>query len=171
MPPNAGVIEMRQFVAGIGLLLLAACGPTGQQRTVALLHQRLHARMAGAMQTGAATVQDLPDGALVSFPERRFVTAGDPRIDMVEAMLDPSLLRIAVVPPSNLPPYEAAQRVQAWTTEFSRMQIGPALRPPSITPSPVPYSTTVVIQVVCPAREGSMWNYHHGEGEKRPGCR
>jgi hypothetical protein len=159
---------MRWFAMGIGLLLLAACGPTAPRRTVDLLHQRLHTRMAGAVQAGAATVQDRPDGAVVTFPERRFTTVGDPRGDMVEALLDPALLRIGVVPPSNLSQYEAYRRVEAWNADFNRMQIGQALQPPSIMPPPVPYSTTVAIQVVCPHHGNGTWGYR--DGARRPGC-
>ena len=159
---------MRQFAAGLGVLLLAACGQTGQQQTVDLLHQRLHTQMAGDVQAGAATVRDLPDGALVTFPQRRFATTSDPRTDMVEALIDPALLRIGIVPPSNLPPYEADRQVQTWTADFSRVQIGQALRPPSIMPQAEPYSTTVAIQVVCPRHGNGNWGY--GDGKSRPGC-
>lgn len=159
---------MRWFTMGIGMSLLAGCGPSPQQQTVDLLHQRLHTQMAGPVQSGSATVRDLPDGAVVTFPERRFAAVADPRSDMVEALLDPALLRIGIVPPSNLPPYEADRRVQAWTADFNRMQIGQTLQPPSIMPPPAPYSTTVAIQVVCPHHGNDTWGYT--DGARQPGC-
>jgi hypothetical protein len=163
---------MRWFAMGMGLSLLAGCGPNPQQRTVDLLHQRLHRQMAGPVQAGYATVQDLPDGAVVTFPERRFAAVADPRVNLVEALLDPALLRIAIAPPSNLPPYEADRRVQAWRADFTRMQIGQALQPPSVTPpvTPLaaPYSMTVAIQVVCPDHGNNTWGYTNGA--RQPGC-
>ncbi|WP_158931139.1 hypothetical protein [Acidisphaera sp. S103] len=147
---------MRQLVAGIGLLLLAACGRTDQQKSVDLLQQRLHTRMADAVSAGAATIQDLPDGAIVTFPDGR--PAADPRTDLVEALLDPGLLRIGIVAPAGLPPYAADRRVQAWEADFRRTPIGPALRPPSVMPQPSPNGMTVSIQVVCPDRSNG-WGY------------
>jgi hypothetical protein len=158
---------MRQLVVGIGLLLLAACGRTDQQKSVDLLHRRLHIQMADAVQAGAATIQDLPDGAVVTFPDGWPATAAGPRTDMVEALLDPDLLRIGVVPPAGLPPYAADRRVQAWEADFRRMPIGQALQPPSVMPQPAPNAMTVSIQVVCPDRSNG-WG--HSDGLRRPAC-
>jgi hypothetical protein len=158
---------MRQFIVGTGLLLLAACSGSDQQQSVDLLHQRLHAQMADAVKSGAATVQDLPDGAVVTFPDGRLAIADNPRTDMVEALLDPGLLRIGIVPPAGLPPYEADRRAQAWEADFRRLPIGQALQPPSVMPQPVPNAMTVAIQLVCPHRSHD-WSYN--EGLRRPGC-
>jgi hypothetical protein len=158
---------MRQFVVGMGLLLLAACGRTDQQKSVDLLQQRLHIRMADDVQAGTATIQNLPDGAVVTIADRRPAIAGNPRTDMVEALLDPDLLRIGIVPPAGLPPYEADRRAQAWEGDFRRLSIGQALRPPSVMPLPVPNGMTVSIQVVCPDRSND-WNYNLGP--RRPAC-
>jgi hypothetical protein len=158
---------MRQLVVGMGLLLLAGCGSTHQQKSVDLLQQRLHTQMAGAVQTGAATIQDLPDGAVVTFPDGQRAIATSPRTDMVEALLDPDLLRIGIVPSAGLPPYEADRRAQAWEADFRRMSIGQALQPPSVMPQPAPNGMTVSIQVVCPDRSNG-WNYNLGP--RRPAC-
>ena len=159
---------MRWFAMGMGLSLLAGCGPSPQQRTVDLLHQRLHTQMAGPVQAGSATVQYLPDGAVVTFPDQRFAADSDPRVNLVEALLDPALLRIGIAPPGNLPPYEADRRVQAWRADFTRMQIGQTLQTPPVMPPARPYSMTVAIQVVCPHHGNNTWGYTNGA--RQPGC-
>ena len=157
---------MRQVVVGIGLLLLAACGRTDQQKSVDLLHQRLHTQMADAVNAGAATIQDLPDGAAVTFRDGQPATAVNPRADMVEALLDPDLLRIGIVPSAGLPPYAADRQAQAWEADFRRMPIGQALQPPSVMPQPAPNGITVSIQIVCPDRPNG-WGY---DVSHRPAC-
>jgi hypothetical protein len=159
---------MRQFIVGMGLLLLAGCGGSDPQKSVDLLQQRLHVRMADDVQTGAATIQDLPDGAVVTFPDGRlpgFATTA--RTDMVEALLDPGLLRIGIVPSAGLPPYEADRRARAWDADFRRLPIGQALQSPAAVAQPAANGMMVSIHVVCPDRSNGA---NYDLGPRRPGC-
>lgn len=157
----------RHLALGAGLLVLAACGRTDQRKAVDLLHQRLHTQLADAVQARSVTVEDRRDGAVVTFPDAAPDTGPDPRTAMVEALLDPALLRIGIAAPAGLPPYEADRRVQAWANDFSRMQIGSALQPPATMPQPAPNGMTVAIQVVCPDRPNG-WGI--GAGRRDPAC-
>jgi hypothetical protein len=164
---------MRPFLIVLGPLLLSACGATDPQATVDLLHQRLHARMAADERSGSATIQDLPFGAVVTIADPATATGPAPatveaRTDMVEALLDPALLRIGVVPPGNLPSYEADMRAQAWQTAFSREQIGQSLQRPYYMPPPEPDLTVISIQVVCPRDAHRHWI--DVDGRRRPAC-
>ncbi len=156
---------MRQTALLFGLLLFAACGPTDQQKTVDLLHQRLHAHLADAAQAGAVTVQDTPDGAEIVFPDTARPYTPDARISMVEALIDPSLLRIGIAAPAGLPPYEADRRVQAWFDDFAQMQLGDAELGPA--PQAVPSGMAVTLQVICPHRQDGAG---YGDGTRKPAC-
>jgi hypothetical protein len=116
--------------------------------------------MADSVKAGAATVQDLPDGAVVTFPDGWPATAANPRADRVEALLEPDLLHIGIVPPAGLPPYKVHRRVQAWGAHFRRMLIGQALQP-------APNDMTVSLQAVCPDRPNG-WGYN--DGSRSPAC-
>ena len=97
---------MRQTALLFGLLLLGACGQSGQKSTVDLLHQRLHANLADAAQAGAVTIQDRPDGAEIVFADAGKPYSPDARTSMVEALIAPALLRIGIAAPAGLSPYE-----------------------------------------------------------------
>jgi hypothetical protein len=156
---------MRQTALLLGLLMVAACGKTDQQKTVDLLHQRLYESLADAAQAGAVTVQYRPDGAEIVFPEGGKPFTPDPRASMVEAMIDPSLLRIGIAAPAGLPPYEADRRVQAWTEDFGRMPLGGAQQAPA--PQAVPSGMAVTLQVICPHRHDDAGFAY---GVREPGC-
>ena len=154
---------MRQTALLFGLLLLGACGQSGQKATVDLLHQRLHANLADAAQAGAVTIQDRPDGAEIVFADAGKPYSPDARTSMVEALIAPALLRIGIAAPAGLSPYEADRRVHAWTEDFSRMPLGDAeLGPP---PQPVPSGMAVTLQVICPQHQ-DISPY----GISAPGC-
>jgi hypothetical protein len=156
---------MRQTALLFGVLLLAACGPTNQQKTVNLQQQRLYASLGDAARAGAVTITNQPDGAEIVFPDTAIPFSPDARASMIQALIDPTLLRIGIAAPAGLPQYEADRRVQAWSTYFAAMQVGDAEIGP--TPQAVPSGMAVRIQVNCPRR----FNRAAFEaGLRNPGC-
>lgn len=156
---------MRQTAVLFGLLLLAACGPSDQQRTVNLQQQRLHVLLADEEQAGAVTVQNQPDGAEITFPDATQSRYPNAPTNMVQALIDPSLLRIGLAAPAGLPLYQANGRVQAWVDGLKNMQVGDAeLGPP---PQAVPGGMAVTLQVVCPHRNDGAG---YGDGTRKPDC-
>jgi hypothetical protein len=156
-----GGIVMRAIAVGLGMLLLAGCtGPSPRQQTVGLLQHRLHMRMADAVRAGVATVQDRPDGAVVVIADRSHVTGIDPHTDMIEALIEPALLRAAIVPPA----YGSAGRMQAWQADFDRLGV----RSAQVMPPPAQNGVTVALLVVCPHYGNLTWGYTNGE--RRPSC-
>jgi hypothetical protein len=156
---------MRQTALLFGVLLLAACGPTNQQKTVNLQQQRLYASLGDAARAGAVTITDQPDGAEIVFPDTAIPFTPDARISMIQALIDPSLLRIGIAAPAGLPPYEAHRRVQDWSAYFAQMQVGDAEIGP--TPQAVPSAMAVKLQVICPRRQDRAG---YDDGTRRPGC-
>lgn len=163
---------MRGLVLLLPLLALSACGGGGRQEAVNTLQHRLHVQLADAARAGLVVEQDMPDGARVIFPQTPAPLTHDPRTDMIEALIDPGLLHLAVTAPAGLPPEEAAQRVQAWEGYFYHLPIAQTLeplpqRPPVATPAPVPGAMAVTIAVVCTNRYGHV---SYGDGEQVDHC-
>jgi hypothetical protein len=160
-----GNAAMRQTALLFGLLLLAACGPSDQQKTVYLQQQRLHALLADEEQAGAVTVQNQPDGAEVVFPDATQHRYPDAPTNMVQSLIDPSLLRIGIAAPAGLSPYQTIGRTQAWIDGLKDMQVGDAeLGPP---PQAVPGAMAVTLQVICPHRHDGAG---YGDGTRKPAC-
>src|ERR1700693_6093654 len=87
------------------LLLVAGCGPSGQQHTTQLLNDRLLAQLAPAIVLRQAVLQPLPDGARVTLLGMPRFPSDVPTADdkgsavpasVIQALLDPRLMRIAV---------------------------------------------------------------------------
>jgi hypothetical protein len=168
------------------LLFVTACGSgsSGQTRTAQQLGQRMEAHMAPAIAAHRAAVQSLPDGARVTlldpslFPntpdalDNRII---DPRANIVEGLLDPSLMRIQVADTSTLPEDQRDTRVRNVTEYFRVARLGPSLRPaeppqavPSGSTASVPAGLAVTIAVECPQPTAS-WN-GYGTGAAAPDC-
>lgn len=158
---------MRHISLLFGLLALGACGGNDQRQAVHLLQHRLRTQLVTSTEAGAVTIQNLPDGARIVFADAVRPMDPDPRTSMVEALLDPALLRIAIAAPAGLPPYEASRRVRDWQEAFTRMQLADTLQTPAATDVAAPLGMTVTIQVVCPNRANG-WGY--GDGTRRPAC-
>jgi hypothetical protein len=103
------------------LLLIAACGPSAQQRTTRLLDDRLQTQLAHQIAAGRAVVQQLPDGARVTLLDSSLFPNGpralddqvpDIRADVIEGLLDPTLMRVQVADTSTLPADQRDTRVQ-----------------------------------------------------------
>ena len=148
------------------LLLAAGCSPSGQQQTTQLLNYRLLVQLAPSIALGdvsaAAIARWCPGHApgRVAVPDRR---AG-PRQQrqpyparVVEGLLDPRLMRIAVADTSALPDDQRVDRVQGARRYFVAYGLGSTLRPTApfqaTPPGPagtVPAGLVLTISVQCP---------------------
>jgi hypothetical protein len=162
-------------------LLLASCGPSGQQRTTQRLNDRLAVLLAPDVAAGSAVFQPLPDGARVTllgsslFPFAENMPgnqAHDVRASVTEALLDPSLMRLQVVDTSALPPDQQDARVGNVARYFVAYGLGPTLLPapshavlPPGPPGATPPGLTITIFVQCPPPYGGT-----GYGQSRPVC-
>src|SRR5690348_15917669 len=117
MPTRTG----RSTLLLIPLLLAACVSDDGLRRTTGLLNDGLQATMAPDIATGAATLQPLSNGALVrlmrSSESANSTDAGadrrrDVRASVIQGMLDPSRMRVAVADTSTLPAYQREGRVR-----------------------------------------------------------
>jgi len=164
------------------LVLLAGCGPSGQQHTTQLLGDRLLAQMTPDIAAGNAVLQPLPDGARVTllgpsrFPppdkglddQQRDIRAG-----VVEGLLDPTLMRIEVADTSPLPPDERDARVRNVTSYLRAYGLGSTLQP--VAPAPAmpsaqpgaPPGLTITIGIQCASSHDGLG---YGSGRPRPVC-
>jgi hypothetical protein len=175
MPP----LLPRLAVVLPALLLLAACGPAReQQRTARLLNDRLDMRLSSDVAANRAFLCPAPDGAQVTLldasPSPGGPAVSDPndgsvRAGVIEALLDPSLMRISVADTSSLPPEQKAERIANLEDYFRAMALGDVLRPGDAAQPPAagPPGLTLTISVACPhRRDGSGY----GDGKRKPGC-
>ena len=160
------------------LLFLVACGPTREQATARLLNQRLQEQLGADVAANHVALEPLPAGAKVTFLDTSSTPGGlqasDPGIGSVrastlEALLDPSLMRISVTDTSALPPEQKAERTSNLTQYIQSMQLGSTLQPaepPEAQPSG-PIGMRLTISVQCPNRnDGSGYD----SGIRKPGC-
>jgi hypothetical protein len=163
------------------LLAVAACA-SGGQHTTRLLNDRLQANLAPEIAAGNASLQALPDGARVtllstsSFPsdiQALESTAPDIRSNVIESLLDPSLMRVQVADSSALPDRLRQARVQNVDTYFVAYGLGSTLveagAQGSVPPGPAggPTGVTIDIHVQCPAWNGRTG---YGSGKSMPVC-
>ncbi|MDR3533048.1 MAG: hypothetical protein P4L90_21125 [Rhodopila sp.] len=165
------------------LLLVAACGPSGQQRTVQLLGERLQTELAPDIAANRAALQPLPDGAQVTLLGSSLFPSGaralrdqetDVRASVVEGLVDPSLVQIGVTDTSALPADTRDTRVRNVTQYLEDFGLGASLQPtaPSqaIPPGSAglgPAGLTLTISVQCPQRQGAAG---YGTGAAEPAC-
>jgi hypothetical protein len=165
------------------LILLAACGPSGQQRTASRLNDRLQEQLAANIAAGDAALQPLPNGARVtllgnsSFPNDVTALAGeytDIRANVIEGLLDPSLMRVEVTDTSPLPDRQREGRIRNVDQYFIANGLGSTLQPappPQAVPPgravAVPPGLTITIGVQCPQRREGMG---YGSGRSMPVC-
>jgi hypothetical protein len=165
------------------LLLMTACGSSGQSGTAQRLERRLETQMAPDIAAHRATVQSLPDGARVTlldatlFPNNADTLdnrISDPRANIVEALLDPSLLRIQVADSSTLPVNQRDTRVRNVTEYLQVAGLGASVEPtepaqamPSGPVTSVPAGLAVTLTVQCPHRTSRT---AYDNGESQPVC-
>jgi hypothetical protein len=160
------------------LLLLGACSwDNGQHRTAELLNDRLQVTLAPDIAAGQAALQPLPNGALVTLlgnsDFRDQIDARDNRIrevraSVVQGLLDPSLIHIAVADTSSLTAGQRATRVRNVTQYFKDNGLALSLLPEGQAPAlpagaasaPAPQGVTTTLLLDCPAqRPPTNWNY------------
>jgi hypothetical protein len=167
----------RGAVLIISLISLTSCG-SGQQQTTQLLEQRLQVSLAPDVAAGRASVQNLPDGALVtllepsSFPndKRALDDADKPdvRANVIEGLLDPSLIRVALADTSTLPADRRDTRVANVAQYFAVNGLGGVLVPPGASPPAAgPAGLAITIRVQCPRPNGRTG---YGDGTSKPVC-
>lgn len=164
-------------LAGL-LLALAACGSGGGRATANLLNQRLHARLDQDIAQNRVALTPLRDGAQVTFLDPSTVPGGpipsepgegSPRAGMIEAMLDPALMRVNIADSSAAPQYLKDQRIGSMTGYFQAMALGSTVHPEdaSAPAAAGPAGLAVTLRVVCPHRRGGTG---YGSGERNPRC-
>jgi hypothetical protein len=175
-PHTRRLTAFRSLTAVLCPVLLAACCSSGQQRTAQRLDRRLEAILAGDIAAHRAAVQSLPDGARVTlldpslFPDSEDALdnrISDPRANVVEGLLDPSLMRIQVADTSALPIDQRDTRVRNVIEYFQVAGLGPSVQPGE-APQATPPGLAITISVQCPQRAAS-WN-GYGTGESQPIC-
>jgi hypothetical protein len=142
------------------MLIVAACGPSPQQRTTRLLEQRLQAQLGPDIADGRVAMQELPEGARVTLlgsslfpngPEALDDKEPDTRANVIGGLLDPSLMRVQVADSSALPADERAARVRNVENYFAANGLGQVLVPAAETPATAgPAGLTITIHVQCP---------------------
>jgi hypothetical protein len=160
------------------VFLLAACGDGSPQRTARILDQRLEMRLAPEITAGRAAVQPLSDGARVTLrdPTMFAINAdtldnreNDVRARVVEALLDPSLMRVQVADTSSLPANQRDSRVGNVVQYFVANGLAQTLQPTEpLQAAPAgsaPEGLILTIGVQCPDRNDSA-----AYGRFRPGC-
>jgi hypothetical protein len=175
--------QLRLVVLLSPLFLVAACGGSGQHRTTRLLNERLYYQLAPNLAAGNAALQPLPDGARVTllgpaaFQDNvaaltdKYPSA---RASVIEALLDPSLMRVQLGDTSALPADQKRERLQNVAQYFVDYRLGSILlpiAPPQATPAAsagtAPAGLTITISVVCPHRQSGAG---YGNGQAAPTC-
>jgi hypothetical protein len=168
---------MNRRILVLGPLLLAACGSSAQQHSARLLNERLQMQLSQQIAAGRAVVQRLPDGSRVTLLDASSFSNGeqafedqshDIRADVIEAMLDPSLMRVQLADTSTLPPAQRDVRVQNVEQYFAAYGLGSVLVPAGSAASAAgPAGLGITFSVECP-RPKSRAGY--GDGKSHPRC-
>jgi hypothetical protein len=117
------------------MVLLTACGAP-QQRTTRLLNERLQTQLARQVAAGQVVVQQMPVGSRVTllspslFPnDARSLDDQFPdvRADVIESLLDPSLMRVQFADTSAMPTAQRDLRVYNVEQYFAANGLGAVL--------------------------------------------
>jgi hypothetical protein len=155
------------------LLLAGGCSfDNGTQRTADLLNARLRTELAPDIAAGAAIVQPLPDGAQVTLlgpsqftntVDTRAVRDREVRAAVVQGLLDPTLVRIAVADTSTLPAELREARVRNVRDYFEQNGLGYSLLPDDALPPGSAASAQgllITVRLDCSAPlQPNNWNY------------
>jgi hypothetical protein len=168
-----------RFAIVLGPLLAVAACASGEQHTTQLLNDRLQAELAGDVAAGNAALQPLPDGARVTllstspfpFPDdQKALDAKVPdiRSNVIEGLLDPSLMRVQVMDSAVLTDRQRQARVLNVDQYFVAYGVGSTLDTASPAAAPSgPAGLTIDIHVRCPPRDGWI---EYGSGKSKPVC-
>jgi hypothetical protein len=160
----------------LAAVFLSGCGVFAPSRTTTTLQQRLAARLAAPIAAKEVSLTPQSDGAYVTLlrppPLNETLDEANGLIlaDVTEALLDPTLMTIAVSEAADAP---ESERVRAVNRYFEAFNLGTPLRPavalqPTV-PQPVGTSSGLIIRIAvhCPDDASRPdWGY----GEFRPTC-
>ena len=175
MDPRA----LRRLVLLSPLVLLTACGSFGHHKTARRLDDRLQARLAPDIAAGSAVIQALPNGAQVTllgpseFPVNEQALDNqqrDVRANVVEGLLDPSLMQVQFVDTAALPEYQRDIRVRNMAQYFRANGLGSTLQdapPPQAAQPGAPAGLTIDVTLRCPPERGGAG---YGNGKSKPVC-
>jgi hypothetical protein len=155
---------MKRFQAGrrvavLGSLLLVAACSCGNN-SVANLDERLQLRLAPDIAAGRAGLEQLPDGARVTFPEQTLFPLGRTELDdrgrfvlasFIQGLLDPAILRIDVAEPTTSTSYIQGARARAVRDYFVDYGLGPSLVPaaaPAGSTDSAPQNLAITVSVI-----------------------
>lgn len=165
------------------LLLVGGCAwsDNSLHGTSRVLNRNLQAQLAPDIKSGVVALQPMPDGAriIILKPAQSSVdtsslddTIGDIRASVIEGLLDPTLMRIAVSDTSDSPVEVRNVQVRHVTDYFRSHLLGSTLVPEDL-PDPPPAATaaapagvTIAIAVACPPHGSSGY----GSGAVSPAC-
>ena len=161
------------------MLLLGAC-TSDQQASVNMLNWRLQTSLKPELADGRAVVQPTADGAVVTLldgtklPDDEGAMDNrerDPRASIIEGLLTPEIIQLAVTDTGNSPEPERQKRVDSFVRYLQEFRLSPSLQAASATPVALPPDApaglAVAIRVVCPPR--TIWP-GYGQGQSDPSC-
>jgi hypothetical protein len=143
-------IPLRLLALGLALLA-AGCSPFGGPQCACSpwqLDARLQARLQPDIEAGHASLQRLPDGAVVRLDDTALFSPDGTRLDpageiamarLIEGLFDPAIMRISMADSAAMQPEERGAREYAVKTYFNDARVGPVhpdqpLPPPPGTP-------------------------------------
>ncbi len=171
--------DIRRLAVLLGVISVAGCGASGQRGVVGSLDDRMQARLAADIAAHQAVLQPLPDGARVTllgssmFPTGVKTLADHPpdvRANVIEGLLDPALMRVAVSDTSAASADQREQRIRNVSQYFVENGLGSTLVDGGADVLPAgsgPGGLTITITVQCPERHGGPG---YGDGKSNPSC-
>ena len=127
------------------MLFVVACTSSGNN-SVMHLGQRMQVLLAPDIAAGRVSLDQLPDGALVTLPQQSLFPIGRAELDgkgryilasVIQGLLDPGILRIQISDAAGTPVGLQTAQARAVTEFFVDYGLGPALQP-SVAPQDLP---------------------------------
>jgi hypothetical protein len=139
------------------VLSIAACGSWwGPPDTAQDLGDRLQARLAPDIAAGRVALDRLPDGARVTLADQTLFASGGTALGgagqtvltgVIQGLIDPSLLRIAITDSAAAQGDGQGAQTQAVTQYFDEYGLGRTLQPPG-TGDASPQGLAITIRIV-----------------------
>jgi flagellar motor protein MotB len=141
------------------MLFAVGCTSSGNN-SAANLGQRMQVLLAPDIAAGRVGLEQLPDGARVTIPEKLLFPRGSAELDdrgrfvlasVIQGLLDPGILRIDVAEPAPSPAYLQGARANAVRQYFVDYGLGPTLQPAAVPPGSVdttPQDLMITVNIV-----------------------
>ena len=146
------------------LLIVGCASSSGIGRTAQVLENRMQIQLRSDIAAGRVTLEPLPDGTRVTIAEQSLYPTGQTELDdtgrsvltnVIQALLNPALLQIAVADSPATPVGLQGPRVESVTQYFKDAGLEPALQPaapPQETPAEpagtAPQGLTITVKVI-----------------------